>query len=269
MNKEKIDQDKRRSLVHGASLLGATLSGTMLSSLASGRENNTLKSIKTNTGQNMNYMKYKDKLDNCFSAVLQDVMDAMNYREQCMDPSIKPLVPTMKTWGEAKTIYLEMVTEIPEKPYQMEMELVDDVKEGQIIVAQCDTRKLSSFWGGLLSNAVVGHKGSGVIIDGYSRDYNEIVELHFPVFCKGLSPYDSLGRMDGKERDVPVVCGGVKVNPGDMVFGDVDGVVVIPQEIADEVINRAWEKVKGESNVREELRSGASVVDTFKKYGIL
>jgi len=269
MNTEKIDLGKRRLLVHGASLLGATISGTMLSSLASGRENNTLNSIKTNTGQNMNYMKYKDKLDKCFSAVLQDVMDAMNYREQCMDPSIKPLVPAMKAWGEAKTIYLEMVEEIPEKPYQMEMELVDDVKEGQIIVAECDNRKLSSFWGGLLSNAMVGHKGTGIIVDGYSRDYNEIVELHLPTFCKGLSPYDSLGRMDGKERDIPIVCGGVKVNPGDLVLGDVDGVVVVPQEIADEVINKAWEKVKGESNVREELRSGASVVDTFKKYGIL
>ena len=269
MNTEKIDREKRRLLVHGASLLGATIGGMMLSSLVSGRENNTLKSIQTTTEQNMKYMKYKDKLDKCFSAVLQDVMDTMNYLEQCMDPSIKPLVPTMKMWGEAKTIYLEIVEEIPEKPYQMEMEVVDDVKEGQIIVAECDNRKLSSFWGGLLSNAMVGRKGAGVIIDGYSRDYKEIVELHFPTFCKGLSPYDSLGRMDGKERDIPVVCGGIKVNPGDLIYGDIDGVVVVPQEIADEVINKAWEKLRKESNVREELRSGASVVDTFRKYGIL
>lgn len=106
-------------------------------------------------------------------------------------------------------------------------------------------------------------------MDGGARDYREIVSLNFPVFCKGLTPLDSCGRMDGKERDIPIVCGGIKVHPGDLVYGDVDGVVVVPQEIADEVITRAWEKVRGENTVREELRAGASVVKTFEKYGIL
>lgn len=89
------------------------------------------------------------------------------------------------------------------------------------------------------------------------------------MFCTGLTPYDSCGRMDGKERDVPIVCGGIRVVPGDLVFGDVDGVVVVPQGIADEVIDRAWEKVQGENTVRDELRAGAGVAETFKKYGIL
>jgi len=75
--------------------------------------------------------------------------------------------------------------------------------------------------------------------------------------------------MDGKERDIPIVCGGIRVCPGDLVYGDVDGVVVVPQDIADEVIQKSWEKVQGENTVREELRSGASVVKTFEKYGIL
>jgi len=75
--------------------------------------------------------------------------------------------------------------------------------------------------------------------------------------------------VDGTARDVPVTCGGVRVCPGDLVFGDVDGIVVVPQDIVAEVVAKAWEKVKGESTVREELRSGASVVATFRKYGIL
>ncbi len=269
MNTEHIDRKRRGLLVQGVSLLGATAGGTMLSSLVSGCDNSKVKSSSNDSGHPSKYLEYKDKLDRCFSAVLQDVMDTMNVRGQCMNPKIKPLVPTMKTWGEAVTIYLETVTEVPEKPFQMEMELLDDTKEGQIIVAQCNAQELSAFWGGLLSNAAVGHKVSGVIIDGGARDYDEIVELNFPTFCAGLTPYDSLGRMDGKERDIPIECGGVKVNPGDLVYGDVDGVVVVPQEIADEVIAKAWEKVQGESTVREELRSGASVVKTFEKYGIL
>ena len=215
------------------------------------------------------YLKYQEKLNKCFSAVLQDVMDGMGYRRQCMDPNIKPLDPTMRTWGEARTIYVEAVSEVPDKPFQKEMELVDSATEGQIIVAQCNSKQLSAFWGGLLSNAAVGRKMSGVIIDGGARDYLEIQELGFPTFCRGLSPYDSLGRMDGKEYDVPIECGGIRVNSGDLIFGDVDGIVVVPQEIVEDVVEKAWEKVQGENTVREELRAGAGVEATFKKYGIL
>ncbi|MFC1528845.1 RraA family protein [Candidatus Latescibacterota bacterium] len=217
----------------------------------------------------MKYLKYNEKLNKLYSAVVMDVMDSMNVRVQCMEPSIKPLLPSMKTWGEAVTMYMETVAEVPEKPFQLEMEVLDDIKEGQVIVTQCNATELSAFWGGLLSNAAVGRKAAGVIADGGARDYNEIVSLHFPTFCAGLTPYDSMGRMDGKDRDIPIVCGGIRVYPGDLIYGDVDGIVVVPQEMAKEVIEKAWEKVQGENTVREELRSGASVVKTFEKYGIL
>lgn len=215
------------------------------------------------------YLVYQEKLDQCYSAVLQDVMDSMNLRNQSLSPKIRPLLPNMVTWGEAITILLEEVTSIPEYPFQMEMELIDDSVEGQIIVGQCDVDAPSAFWGGLLSNAAIGHKVSGVIVDGYVRDYQEIVELGFPTFCKGLSPLDSMGRMDGTKRDVPIQCGGVRVCPGDLVFGDMDGVVVVPADVAEEVIVKAWNKVQTEGLVREELRKGTSVVETFKKYGVL
>ena len=263
MDNSIVNHSRRRLLVQGASLIG----GVVMSPLMAGCENRK-SATSINSGKSR-YLKYKDKLDRCFSAVLQDVMDGMGVRIQCMDPKIKPLLPTMKTWGGAVTIYLEEVAKVPEKPFQMEMELLDDTVEGQIIVAQCKARQISAFWGGLLTNAAVGHKVSGVITDGGVRDYNEIVELNFPTFSVGLTPYDSLGRMDAKERDIPIECGGVRVCPGDLVFGDVDGVVVVPQDITEEVIAKAWEKVQAESTVREELRSGASVVETFKKHGVL
>ncbi|MFP3896134.1 MAG: RraA family protein [Anaerolineales bacterium] len=217
----------------------------------------------------MKYLDYQQKLSKCYSAVLMDVMDAMGLRKQCMCSHIRPLIPSMRTWGEAVTIHLVAVDEPPKKPYQLEMELIDDLQEGQVIVAQCETSQSTAFWGGLLTNAAVGHKGAGIITDGASRDYNEIVALNFPVFCQGLTPYDSLGRIDGKARDIPITCGGIHVRPGDLIFGDVDGVVVVPQQMADEVIQKAWEKVQGENRVREELRAGKSVVKTFEKYGIL
>ena len=217
----------------------------------------------------MKYREYDEKLTHCYSAVLMDVLDAMGFRSQCMDPSLRPLVPSMKAWGEAVTLLLETTSEISEQPYQIEMEAIDELQQGQVIVAQCDAPQLSAFWGGLLTNAAVGHGAAGVITDGGARDYDEIVELGFPVFCRGLSPYDSLGRMDGTARDVPVVCGGVRVCPGDLVYADVDGIVVVPQGAAGEAVSRAWTKVQQEGQVREELKAGASVVATFRKYGIL
>jgi 4-hydroxy-4-methyl-2-oxoglutarate aldolase len=217
----------------------------------------------------MKYLQYNEKLEQLYTAVIMDVMDQMGVRVQCMDPAVKPMVPSMRTWGEAVTLYFETVTEVPERPFQLEMEVLDDALEGQVIVAQCNAVERSAFFGGLLANAAMGRKVAGCIADGGARDYNEIVELGFPTFCTALSPYDSCGRMDGKERDLPIICGGIRVTPGDLVFGDVDGVVVVPQDMAAEVIAKAWEKVQGENTVREELRAGASVVKTFEKYGIL
>jgi regulator of RNase E activity RraA len=198
-----------------------------------------------------------------------DVMDAMQVRRQCLEPRIRPLLPAMRTWGEAVTIHLEAVTEVPARPFQLEMELIDELSEGQVVVAQCEARELSAFWGGLLTNAALGRKAAGVITDGGVRDYAEITALGFPTFAAGLTPYDSLGRMDGKRRGTPITCGGVRVCPGDLVFGDMDGVVVVPQGIVERVVAKAWEKVNAESTVRDELRAGASVVATFRKYGVL
>ena len=217
----------------------------------------------------MRYRAYDAILERCYTAVLMDVMDAMGAREQSLDPGVRPLDPGMRMWGEAVTMLLEAVDEPPAHPFQLEMEVLDDLRPGQVIVAQCDAPRLSAFWGGLLSNAAVGRGGAGVVTDGGARDYAEIVSLRFPVFCRGLTPYDSQGRMDGTARDVAITCAGVRVAAGDLVFGDADGVVVVPAAMAGEVLRRAGEKVRGEDAVRQELLRGASVVETFRKYGIL
>lgn len=217
----------------------------------------------------MRYRPYDEHLTQCSSAMLQDAMDAMGVRRQCLDPRIRPLAPSMRAWGEAVTIYLEAVDEVPRAPFQKEMELIDELRPGQMVVAQCNAAELSAFWGGLLTNAALGHQAAGVVTDGGVRDYAEIVSLDFPTFTAGLTPYDSLGRMDGKWRNTPIVCAGVRVCPGDLVFADADGVVVVPQDLAAEVIARASEKARGESTVRAELKAGARVVDAFRKHGIL
>lgn len=266
MKSSEKNLNRRNFIRYSSMAVGATVAGSVTES-AEAMDPSLAQPIPRKPKSR--YLKYQERLEKCFSAVLQDVMDGMGYRNQCMDPAIRPLHPSMKTWGEAITIYVEAVAQVPEHPFQKEMELVDSANEGHILVAQCNSASLSAFWGGLLSNAAIGRKMTGVVIDGGARDYHEIMELGFPAFCRGLSPYDSLGRMDGKEYDVPIECGGIRVNSGDLVFADVDGIVVVPMAISEKVIDKAWEKVQGESKVRDELRSGAGVEATFKKYGIL
>jgi len=217
----------------------------------------------------MKYLKHDDKLAQCFSSVFMDTLDSLGNRVQCMRPDIRPLVPSMRTWGEAVTARFAAVRELPQSPYGLEIKVVDDLREGQVLVTQCDTQELSAAWGGLLTSAARSRKARGVVTDGGARDYAEIVELGFPTFCRGLTPYDSLGRMDVVETNVAIRCGGIAVRPGDLIFADVDGIVVVPQDLADEVISKAWEKVNGESKVRDALRAGASVTETFAKYRIL
>jgi regulator of RNase E activity RraA len=217
----------------------------------------------------MKYLEYDDKLSHCFSSVIMDVLDTLGLRVQCMDPAIRPLVPSMRVWGEAVTAKFVAVREVPGQPYSLEMQVVDRLREGQVLVSQCEAEQLSAAWGGLLTTAAISRKARGVVTDGGARDYEEIVELGFPTFCRGLTPYDSLGRMDVVEINGAIRCGGIPVRSGDLVFADVVGIVVVPQEMASETITKAWEKVRGESQVRDALRAGASVAETFAKYGIL
>lgn len=108
-----------------------------------------------------------------------------------------------------------------------------------------------------------------VVTDGMVRDVKQIREMRFAVFCGGIGPLDTKGRARMVDRDVPVMCAGVTVRRGDMVFGDVDGVVVIPQEVEREVVRRALEKVSGENQSREGLQRGEKLADVFRRLGIL
>ena len=107
------------------------------------------------------------------------------------------------------------------------------------------------------------------MIDGLSRDTKKIVGMGFPVFVAGFRPTDSLGRIEVIESDTPIICSGVWVNPGDLIFGDIDGIVVVPQSIEEQVIAKAKEKVKGENLVRDLLQQGVKISVAFERYGIL
>jgi len=211
----------------------------------------------------------KDKLH---TPVLSDVLDSLGHTAQAMTPNIRPLDDAQVLIGRARTGAYMAVCDAGsdgENPYELEIKLIDDIKPGEIPVLGCAGNLTIAPWGELLTTATKMRGGVGCVTDGLTRDVRFIRDMKFPVFCGGIGPLDSRGRGKMQEIDRPMQCGGVKVRSGDIVFGDVDGVVVIPKEIEDKVFEAALRKVEGENRSRDELLKGRLLADVYAKYGIL
>lgn len=209
--------------------------------------------------------------DQLFSPVLSDALDAIGVTNQAMTAAIRPLDDGLKMCGRARTgIYMEVASVDPGvNPYELEIAIVDDLKPGDVAVLACGGSSRIAPWGSLLSTATKARGAAGCVTDGFVRDILEIRRMGLPVFHGGIAPLDSKGRGHIQAVDVPVICAGVRVCPGDLVFGDADGVVVIPQDVEDRVLEVAFEKVNGEHFSINELRGGSFLRDVYAKYGVL
>ncbi len=204
-----------------------------------------------------------------YTAVVSDALDELGYRDQAMSHSLRPLFPDVCLAGWARTIMCIDVDEIPDEPYAMEIEAIDSILTGEVAVISTGGSIRNAPWGELLSTASMARGARGAVVDGLVRDVKKIEKLGFSVFATGIKPVDSKGRGIVVDYNVPVSCGGVTVYPGDLVVGDYDGVVVIPADIAQEVLGRASEKASSENHSREELLRGAYLRDVYEKYGVL
>ena len=206
------------------------------------------------------------------AAVLSDVMDALGLERRAMKPFVRPIDDGLVLSGRARTgLYMPAYSVRPgENPYEVEIALVDDLKPKEVVVLACNgpTERIAP-WGELLSTASMARGAAGCVTDGLVRDVKQIRAMGFSVFHGGIGPLDTKGRARMVERDVRVECAGVSIDSGDIVFGDVDGVVVIPRKHEREVILRAIEKVTGENHTRDALRQGELLAVVFKRFGIL
>jgi regulator of RNase E activity RraA len=203
------------------------------------------------------------------SAVLADVLDGLGHRSSALPPEVRPLRPDLRVFGPAATLEAVAATAEPLHPYAVEMECIDALRPGEVLVAATNGDRTSALWGELLSTAARARGAAGVVTDGATRDAAHILAMDFPVFAAGYCPLDSRGRLDGVHYGRPVRFGDCAVEPGDWVLGDVDGVVVVPRRLADEAFARALEKVAGENRVRQELARGRSLREVFAEYRIL
>lgn len=204
-----------------------------------------------------------------FSAVLADVLDGLGHRSSALPIDIRPLKPEWKIFGRAATLDAVAVQAEPPNPYAVELACIDSLRPGDVLIATTHGDRGSALWGELLSTSARAHGAVGAVIDGLTRDAAKIRAMDFPVFAAGLCPLDSKGRLDGINFGQPIQIGECHVRPGDWVFGDIDGVVVIPANLADQAFPRAVEKVSGENRVRAELAKGRSAREVFEEFGIL
>jgi 4-hydroxy-4-methyl-2-oxoglutarate aldolase len=204
-----------------------------------------------------------------YAPVLGDILDKLGFRQQTMAARLRPIYAEAVVVGRAMTMLGIEVHKVPEHPYCLCIESLDRLQSGEVPVITAGNAQSAAFWGELLATATRARGGRGAIVDAYTRDVNHLIRMQFPCFATGIRPTDSLGRIDVVDYGVPVQCGDVLVNPGDIIFADYDGVVVLPTAVWREVVEQALDKMRGETMVREELRSGISLKEVFTKYGIL
>lgn len=201
------------------------------------------------------------------SSVISDVLDGKGIKDNAMSMDIRPLDPDMFIVGRAFTLLMSDQYDLEKDTFSLQFEAIDSLNKDDVMMVCSNGSMRAALWGELLSTAAHYRGASGAIIDGLSRDVQLIQKMGFPVFCKGIRPISSKGRVIAIDYDCPVNIGGVMINPDDLIVADVDGVVVVPQEIIEEVVDEALDVVTRETKTREELKKGALLSEVYKKYG--
>jgi regulator of RNase E activity RraA len=204
-----------------------------------------------------------------YTAVVCDALDSLGYTNQSPRVPWVALPPSAFLVGRCKTtLWGDMYHQDP-KPYELELRAVDTCRPDDVLIAAAGGSLRSAVWGELLSTAAKNSGCIGAIVDGAVRDTRRMEEAQFPVFARGTCPYDSMNRQRVVDLDVPVEIDRVRFSPGDLVLADRDGVVVVPAEVEQESVRRAWDKVHAENEVRDAIRAGMTATEAYARYGVL
>lgn len=216
-------------------------------------------------------MKYNlDEIKNSlYSGILSDVLDGLGYRNQALSNAIHGLTDDVVIFGPAFTSIGTQVYSMPEHPLIAQTRVVDQLGAGEIYVLVTRGEYICAVFGELFATAVNQRGGAGVLLDAYARDVKELKKMKFPLFYRGKNPKTSKGRCEINECQIPVVMDGVTINPGDYIFGDIDGVVIIPKDLIDEVLDRAFALIQDENRVRAGLLDGDSLEKVYTEIGAI
>jgi regulator of RNase E activity RraA len=215
--------------------------------------------------ENEKFALMKEKL---YTPVVGDILDGMGYCHQFLPQDIRPLRDDMKLAGKAMTVLMIDVFGPQKKPFGYLTEALDQLEKNEIYLATGGSKRCA-YWGELLTATARTRKAVGAVVNGWHRDTPQVLEQNWPVFSCGCYAQDSSVRTQVVDFRCDIEIGQVTIHDGDLVFGDVDGVLIIPKEVADEVLEKALEKAAGEKVVRKAIEGGMTATAAFAKYGIL
>jgi 4-hydroxy-4-methyl-2-oxoglutarate aldolase len=208
-----------------------------------------------------------------YVAAVCDILDSLGYRNQAMHHRLRPLLPDIRNCGfvgRARTLrWMDVDYIVEEDPYGAEIAAVDSLRPGDVAVHSTDYAGTNAPWGELMSTVAKRNGAVGCVCDSQIRDCVRIIEMGFPVYYAGIRPLDSMGRAKVMAYDVPIRCGEVVVHPGELVFADFDGIVVIPQEVEGDVLELARAKADKETLSRQDLLAGKTLREVYDTYGVL
>lgn len=220
---------------------------------------------------------YKLARTELFTAVVGDVMDKLRLRHQFLPPAIGPVREDMVAIGRAMPVlsvdcFEESITgsanPLMARPFGLMLEALDDLKPGEIYVNTGSSPR-NALWGELMSTRAIKLCAAGAVVNGYIRDTRGILKLNFPTFAFGRYAQDSAPRYKVVDYRIPIEIGHARIEPGDILFGDIDGVCVVPRAAEVEVFTKALEKARGEKLVRKAIEGGMSALEAFRTYGIM
>lgn len=203
-----------------------------------------------------------------FTAIVGDVLDLSGYRNQFLPPQCRPLRPHMIVCGRAMTVHEMDVDGPDDRPFGLMLKALDSLQENEVYIAAGGSPQYA-LWGELMSTAARARGAAGAVLAGFTRDTNGILAMDFPVFCYGSYAQDQRGRGQVVDFRSTLQIDKVTVHPGDIVFGDVDGVLVLPKEAEIEVVCRALEQTEREATAKSLLRGGQSAERVFSEIGVL
>lgn len=203
-----------------------------------------------------------------YTPVVGDILDGMGYCHQFLPQAIQPAKDEMKLVGYAMPVLMIDVYGPQKKPFGYLTEALDQLRPNDIYLASGGEMRCA-YWGELLTATAKKRGAAGAVINGYYRDTPQVLSQNFPVFARGRYAQDSSVRTQVVDYRCPIEVGGVNVRPGDLLFGDLDGVLVVPQDVIGEVIEKSLEKARGEKLVRKAIEDGMSATEAFRTFGIL
>ena len=203
-----------------------------------------------------------------YTPVVGDILDGLGCCHQFLPQPVQPALDTMKVAGRAMPVVMIDVHGPQKKPFGLLTEALDQLQPGEIYVASGGDMSCA-YWGEILTATARTRGAAGAVINGFHRDTPQMLSQNWPVFSRGRYAQDSSVRTKVVDFRCALEVGEVWIEPGDLVFGDLDGVVIVPRKYEKEVIVKALEKARGEKLVRKEIEAGMSSTAAFKKYGIL